>query len=117
MEKSWNCVFEFLWEPCKGSPADSIFQNLLGDDLTHNEQKPPSPSCTQGSQDREAPNSTDLNDVYKDIIGTRCRAPYTHDWGSMSYHNALIVGIEAETDFEIPQVLYDILITVKAVPH
>ena len=18
MEKSWNCVFEFLWEPCKG---------------------------------------------------------------------------------------------------
>ena len=28
MEKSWNCVFEFLWEPCYDDCINVLFQVL-----------------------------------------------------------------------------------------
>ena len=28
MEKSWNCVFEFLWEPCYIKSLQSCFKRL-----------------------------------------------------------------------------------------
>lgn len=30
------------------------------------------------------------------LEGSRCRAPYSQEWGQLGYHNALVVGVEAE---------------------
>ena len=28
-----------------------------------------------------------------DFTGMKCRAPYTHSWGEMSFHNAVILSV------------------------
>ncbi|XP_060592814.1 zinc finger CCCH-type with G patch domain-containing protein-like [Ruditapes philippinarum] len=45
-----------------------------------------------------------LSDMYNDIIGTKCRAPYTHDWGAKIFGNALIAGVVNDSELEIPKV-------------
>ncbi|KAL3871835.1 hypothetical protein ACJMK2_039807 [Sinanodonta woodiana] len=49
-----------------------------------------------------------LSDIYNDIVGMRCRAPYTLEWGAMSYCNAMIAGIECgkNTDESKVRVLF-----------
>jgi len=40
------------------------------------------------------------------MIGMKCRAPHVHEWGSMSYHNAIICGVEKpESVDSLPKVL------------
>lgn len=43
----------------------------------------------------------DLSGKLSEIVGTLCRAPYTHDWGSSSHHNAMVTNIEMSDDNEI----------------
>ena len=39
--------------------------------------------------------STDsIKKELSEIVGTLCRAPYVHEWGSSSYHNAMVTDIE-----------------------
>jgi len=35
----------------------------------------------------------DDDDEVTDLSGMKCRAPYTHSWGEMSFHNAMILSI------------------------
>ena len=82
----------------------SIFQELLSDDVTQNRNLPQSNSLNNSPPSPDNSSSTELSDMYKDIVGTKCRAPYTHEWGSMGYHNALIIGIDELTDLDLPKV-------------
>ena len=29
-----------------------------------------------------------------DISGTKCRAPFSHDWGGLQYYNAMILSVD-----------------------
>ena len=31
-----------------------------------------------------------------DLSGMKCRAPYTHSWGEMSFHNAIVLSVLPE---------------------
>ncbi|KAK3610986.1 hypothetical protein CHS0354_015102 [Potamilus streckersoni] len=57
---------------------------------------------SQNNSSQFAENS--FSDMYNDIVGMRCRAPYTHEWGSMSYCNAMIAGIECGKNTDEPKV-------------
>lgn len=45
-----------------------------------------------------------VSNMYEDIVGTKCRAPFTHDWGEKTYGNALIAEIDAASDLQSPKV-------------
>ncbi|XP_022222615.2 zinc finger CCCH-type with G patch domain-containing protein [Drosophila obscura] len=38
----------------------------------------------------------DLRAKYNALIGEKCSAPHEHSWGALSYHNALICGVDDE---------------------
>jgi len=62
-----------------------------------NQSCEPLSSRTDGN-DADTDNSSDDSDdetevIDTDFTGTKCRAPYTHSWGEMSFHNAIIVSI------------------------
>ncbi|SPP85633.1 zinc finger CCCH-type with G patch domain-containing protein [Drosophila guanche] len=38
----------------------------------------------------------DLRAKYNALIGEKCSAPHEHSWGAVSYHNALICGVDDE---------------------
>jgi len=59
----------------------------LGDDCIDEDSYHSSASDTEGSDD------IDDNDS---MSGKKCRAPYSHSWGEMSYHNALVLCQEAD---------------------
>jgi hypothetical protein len=40
----------------------------------------------------------DISEKLSDIVGTLCRAPYVHEWGSSSYHSAMVTDIEMSDD-------------------
>lgn len=95
----------------------AAFQAMLGDDIfntgkenqqsqleTKEENLQTSSSYSNGDQQSTSAGINFLNDVYKDIIGTKCQAPYTPDWGTMHYGNALISAIEMQSDTEVPKV-------------
>jgi len=49
--------------------------------------------------DNDDDDDDDDNDDESEVIdlsGMKCRAPYTHSWGEMSYHNAIISCILPE---------------------
>ena len=48
------------------------------------------------SSDEEAEASDADETEMIEFTGTKCRAPYTHTWGEMSFHNAIISSILAE---------------------
>ncbi|XP_045194698.2 zinc finger CCCH-type with G patch domain-containing protein-like [Mercenaria mercenaria] len=45
-----------------------------------------------------------MSDMYNEIVGTKCRAPYIHEWGAKTHGNALIAGVEKDSELEIPKV-------------
>lgn len=50
-------------------------------------------------------NNLIYSEELKDLIGTRCRAPFVHEWGSTSYYNAVISGIDqADSTMDLPKV-------------
>ena len=49
-----------------------------------------------GSSDSDGEDDDDDDDDDDEVIdlsGMKCRAPYTHSWGEMSFHNAMILCI------------------------
>ncbi|KAL5012745.1 hypothetical protein ScPMuIL_011296 [Solemya velum] len=50
---------------------------------SHSSESPPRPE-----------NHTAMTDIFKDIIGTKCRTSYTHEWGAMTSHNAMVVEVD-----------------------
>ncbi|XP_036389617.1 zinc finger CCCH-type with G patch domain-containing protein [Megalops cyprinoides] len=59
----------------------------------------PSPPQTGEEEDEEE----EEEDEYEDLSGTKVRAPYRTSWGTLEYHNAMIVGAE-DADGEEPHV-------------
>ena len=49
----------------------------------------------RGSDDdsSEMDDDDDDDDEVIDLSGMKCRAPYTHSWGEMSFHNAMILSV------------------------
>ncbi|XP_062585735.1 zinc finger CCCH-type with G patch domain-containing protein-like [Saccostrea cucullata] len=44
----------------------------------------------------------EVSEELSEIVGTLCRAPYMHDWGSSSYHNAMVTDVKiSDVDNEI----------------
>lgn len=97
----------------------SAFQAMLGDELSENasENKEKKPSYSEmekrdnsfDSTRADNPSSSNcpmqmMSDMYNEIVGTRCRAPYRPDWGAKVYGNALISGVENDSNLEIPKV-------------
>ena len=40
------------------------------------------------------------------VLGTKCRAPFSHGWGGLSYHDALVSSVEPTESSEPPKVLF-----------
>ena len=71
---------------------------MLGDDVTQTNKG----NARQQQSDNL---NKSLSDIYADVVGTKCRAPFVQSWGEKTYGNALIVGIEDPlSDDEIPKV-------------
>ncbi|KAH8287959.1 hypothetical protein KR018_010224, partial [Drosophila ironensis] len=51
---------------------------------------------TSKSQADEEQQLADLRAKYNALVGEKCSAPHEHSWGALSYHNALICGVEDE---------------------
>lgn len=51
----------------------------------------------------------DIEDSISSLVGSKCEAPFSFDWGVLGYHNALITSIEVT---EIPNSMDDIKIKV-----
>jgi len=53
-----------------------------------------SESDSDGDDDDDDDDDDDYDDTEPiDFTGMKCRAPYTHSWGEMSFHNAVILSI------------------------
>ncbi|XP_052789995.1 zinc finger CCCH-type with G patch domain-containing protein-like [Mya arenaria] len=91
----------------------AAFQEMLGTDVTSSqdsaENKNNFKEKVYEGRDRcneelDVSSGGSVNDLYKDIVGTRCQAPYAHDWGEKAYGNALIAGVETGLETEMPKV-------------
>lgn len=79
-----------------------FFQAALSGDVTSN--------SVNNIKDED--DTSDYNDVqdnksspnFNELIGMKCRVPFSHDWGGMSYHNAIISGIDVSDSVDIPMV-------------
>jgi hypothetical protein len=85
---------------------------LLAEDVTKNSNESPSSSnsgieidkggnksyleTTKGDNSGNT-DGDDYSAYFKDLIGGICRVPFSHDWGSMSYYNAIITGVDKPT--------------------
>ena len=38
------------------------------------------------------------------VTGTKCRAPHSHAWGGMTYHNAMVIAVEPLEEEKQPTV-------------
>ncbi|WAR31939.1 ZGPAT-like protein [Mya arenaria] len=90
----------------------AAFQEMLGTDVTSSqdsaENKNNFKEKVYEGRDRcneelDVSSGGSVNDLYKDIVGTRCQAPYAHDWGEKAYGNALIAGVETGLETEMPK--------------
>ena len=66
---------------------------------TDNAMKDQSPTVSHHLVDEDSNNSSDdatdsLVDELDDIAGTKCRAPYSREWGPISYQNAMVLHAE-----------------------
>ncbi|XP_060079075.1 zinc finger CCCH-type with G patch domain-containing protein-like isoform X2 [Ylistrum balloti] len=80
----------------------AAFQAMLSDDVTS-----PNETLTQAASDSPEQDAIPLqtDDELKEMIGMKCRAAFVHDWGALSYHNAIISGVVPRTSTElIPKV-------------
>ncbi|KAH8328682.1 hypothetical protein KR067_013344, partial [Drosophila pandora] len=48
------------------------------------------------SNENEVQQLADLRTKYSSMVGEKCSAPHEHSWGAISYHNALICGVDDE---------------------
>ncbi|XP_071097176.1 zinc finger CCCH-type with G patch domain-containing protein-like [Haliotis cracherodii] len=96
----------------------SAFQAALGGDVFDgppggtSRGSPPATGSQSELQDEESDQSdgekeanVSVAESFSELVGMKCRAPFSHDWGGLSYHNALVFQVEpGRTDEEIPQV-------------
>ena len=84
----------------------SSFLNSKGDNKTIEPSETDSlnEAVEAHNSDTSACSVQALSDMYNDIVGTKCRAPYTHDWGAKIFGNALIESVVTDTELEIPRV-------------
>lgn len=76
----------------RGSPPATGSQSELQDE-----------ESDQSDYEKEAHAS--VAESFSELVGMKCRAPFSHYWGGLSYHNALVFQVEpGRTDEEIPQV-------------
>lgn len=41
-----------------------------------------------------------VDEDLSDLVGLKCRAPHSHDWGKLDYHNALIISARKHSEQE-----------------
>ena len=52
---------------------------------------------SHGSEGSETNDDDDDDDDDDDeLSGMKCRAPYTHSWGEMSFHNAIVLSVQPD---------------------
>ncbi|XP_061195574.1 zinc finger CCCH-type with G patch domain-containing protein-like [Saccostrea echinata] len=81
----------------------SAFQAALREDLMcHKGSDSKASGCSSSNGEIiKGPEIKDITEELAEIVGTLCRAPYMHDWGSSSYHNAMVTDIKTSDDNEI----------------
>ena len=42
------------------------------------------------------------------VSGTKCRAPHSHAWGGMTYHNAMVIAVEPLEEEKQPMVRHQL---------
>ncbi|XP_067662234.1 zinc finger CCCH-type with G patch domain-containing protein-like isoform X1 [Haliotis asinina] len=96
----------------------SAFQAALGGDVfdappvgTSSVSPPPTGNQSElqlkesGQSDDEEEADASVAESFSELVGMKCRAPFSHDWGGLAYHNALVFQVEPSiTDDEIPKV-------------
>ncbi|KAH8410267.1 hypothetical protein KR009_010235, partial [Drosophila setifemur] len=83
-------------EPSKNDAsqqADNLDDELqrLRNELEVLEETGPSKSAAEEEQQL-----VDLRAKYTAKVGEKCSAPHEHSWGALSYHNALVCGVDDE---------------------
>jgi len=63
-------------------------QNAVASDVN---EEPQDESSDETDDDDDDDDADDDDGEIVDMSGVKCRAPYTHSWGEMSYHNAIIL--------------------------
>ncbi|XP_041356310.1 zinc finger CCCH-type with G patch domain-containing protein-like [Gigantopelta aegis] len=48
--------------------------------------------------------SEDVEKSFSQLVGMKCRAPFSQDWGDFSYHNALILSVHTAEDETRPKI-------------
>ncbi|XP_067948766.1 zinc finger CCCH-type with G patch domain-containing protein-like isoform X2 [Watersipora subatra] len=81
----------------------AAFQAALGEDLTSQDQSQSSTNDNTAcisSANHDTPENDIPGEVSQldDIIGTCVRAPFSHSWGGYQYHDAAIVGLDADNE-------------------
>ncbi|XP_033724992.1 zinc finger CCCH-type with G patch domain-containing protein-like [Pecten maximus] len=80
----------------------AAFQALLSDDVTNPNEVPTQSASASPEHDTV---SRQTHDELKQMIGMKCRAAFAHDWGALSYHNAIISEVIPGTSTDhIPKV-------------
>ncbi|OWF42647.1 zinc finger CCCH-type with G patch domain-containing protein-like [Mizuhopecten yessoensis] len=76
----------------------AAFQAMLSEDVSD-----PNENSTQTASDSPGhvalPQQTD--EELKQMIGMKCRAPFVHEWGALSCHNAIISGLIPATSTDL----------------
>ena len=74
------------------NPNESISSSNISIEINKGGNK----SCLETTKGDNLGNNDedDYSAYFKDLIGGICRVPFSHDWGSMSYYNAIITGVD-----------------------
>ncbi|XP_025113334.1 zinc finger CCCH-type with G patch domain-containing protein-like isoform X2 [Pomacea canaliculata] len=51
-----------------------------------------------------------VDEDLSDLVGLKCRAPHSHDWGKLDYHNALIISARKHSEQE-EHILVNVMFT------
>ena len=71
--------------------------NGIDDDDGDTEAQCESFDKEEDNPDQPGSSSSGVSEIEKSISGTRCKAPYSFDWGVTGYYNAMVLSVE-ETD-------------------
>ncbi|XP_049804669.1 zinc finger CCCH-type with G patch domain-containing protein isoform X2 [Schistocerca nitens] len=74
----------------RNKSSDTV-QNLSNDN-SENED------WNSSSQNSSETTFNEIKEDFRSLEGLKCQAPYNHAWGSCSYHNAIISGVESMED-------------------
>ncbi|KAK7489815.1 hypothetical protein BaRGS_00018997, partial [Batillaria attramentaria] len=93
----------------------AAFQAAL-DDASEKQPLPSDQSTPSASGDNcssaqltSLPYTVKNSQELSNLTGMKCRAPFSHDWGKLDYHNALVMSAERETDTD--QILVKVMFT------